>query len=389
MVKSIQLAVVLFLIVCCSGYVCAEEGAEEGAGGAAKKRAQPRDVDLALCLDTSGSMEGLINGARDKLWKVVAELGRARPAPRLRVALLTYGGPDHASTGHVIVRQDFTEDLDTLSETLFALRTKGGTEYVGRVLHYALRDLSWSDSSLSDSGGALRIVFVAGNESADQDQERPFRKVVAEAVKREVRVNAIYCGGADDEIAAGWREVAALGKGKFAAIDHNHGTIEVATPFDKELAELSRQLNGTYLFYGADRKAKKSRQEEVDKSASKAGAGIAAERAAAKAGALYRKRDDLVDDAREKGFDLGRIAEKDLPDELKKLDPEARKAHLDKKAKERTALQTKIKELSAKRAAHIQKEMQTRGLDDSKALDRVLRDTIRDQAKDAGFEFDK
>ncbi len=373
MIQLIRVFVVLALIVGCSGLAAADEAA---------KKPQPRVVEIALCLDTSGSMEGLIEAAREKLWKVVAELARAKPTPTLRVALLTYGGPGNSATGHVIVREDFTEDLDTLSETLFALRTNGGVEYVGRVLHYALNDLSWSDRADS-----LRIAFVAGNESADQDRDRPFRKVVKRAVERKVRVNAVYCGGADDAVAAGWREVAALGKGKFASIDHNQ-KVELSTPFDKELAKLSRDLSGTYLFYGADRKTKKRRQEDSDKSAGAAGAGIAAERAAAKAGALYRKRDDLVSDARLRGFDLGRVAEKDLPEELKELSPAERKAHLEKKAEERADLRAKIRALSARRAAYIEAEMSKRGLDDSKLLDRALRDAIRDQARAAGFTFE-
>src|SRR5262245_51195249 len=127
-----------------------------------------RSIDLALCLDTSGSMEGLIDAARRKLWEIVNVLGTARPQPVLRVALLTFGSEGSEETGWVLVQTPFTTDLDLVSEKLFALKTRGGTEYVGRVVKRAVEGLTW--------GGAdsVKILFVAGNESADQDRAAPF-----------------------------------------------------------------------------------------------------------------------------------------------------------------------------------------------------------------------
>ena len=134
--------------------------------GPAPAPAKPRPVDLVICLDTSGSMEGLINAARQKLWSVVSELATAKPTPDLRVALLTYGSPGNVEAGHVVLQSDLTRDLDLISEKLFALTTSGGREYVGRVVWHALEHLTWSD------GDAVKLLFVAGNESADQDPVR-------------------------------------------------------------------------------------------------------------------------------------------------------------------------------------------------------------------------
>jgi hypothetical protein len=145
-------------------------------------------------------------------------------------------------------------------------------------------------------GGRRRhILFVAGNESADQDRAAPFREVVAHAAGLGVRVNAIARGGADDGDAAGWREVAALGKGRYASIDHNQGTVAVATPFDKDLERLSRAMNGTYLGYGRKAEEAKERQSAQDGNAAAAPAAGAA-RAASKASGLYDASGwDLVD----------------------------------------------------------------------------------------------
>ena len=342
-----------------------------------------KPVDLVICLDTSGSMQGLINAARQKLWSVVSELATAKPTPDLRVALLTYGSPGNDEAGHVILQSDLTRDLDLISEKLFALGTRGGEEYVGRVVAHALGHLTWSKSD------SVRILFVAGNESADQDKVKPFREQAKAAVARAIVVNAIYCGGADDSDATGYRELAALGKGRFAHIDHDHGTVAVVTPYDKELAELSGAINRTYVAYGLVAKEARARQVAQDENAEAAGASAAAERASAKAGKLYRNGAwDLVDKMEEEGFDLAKIPEADLPEDLKKIEPAKRLAWLEEKKTERSKIQARILDLTKKRDAHVKVEMDKQQLDDSRALDRALKDAIREQAAEGGFEFD-
>jgi hypothetical protein len=351
--------------------------AARGAGVPAPRK----PIDLVLCLDTSGSMTGLIHAARQKMWEVVNELAAAKPMPRLRVALLTYGSPGNDEAGHVVLQTDLTEDLDLVSERLFALGTSGGNEYVGRVVRTALERLSWAD------GDAAKILFVAGNESADQDRAAPFREVVKTALGRGVRVNSIYCGNPDDADAPGWREVASLGGGRYASIDHNAGTVAVATPFDKELEELSKRINGTYVAYGRDAAKARERQTAQDANAAAAPAAGAA-RAESKGSDLYRNPTwDLVDRMDEAGFDLATLPDDQVPEEMKKLDLAGRREFLAKKKAERADLKTRIQELGAKRQAHVKAEMEKRGLDDSKALDRAVRDAVREQAAAKGFEF--
>ncbi|HVP73894.1 MAG TPA: vWA domain-containing protein, partial [Phycisphaerales bacterium] len=143
-----------------------------------------RIVELAICLDTSGSMEGLINAARVKLWEIVNDLALAKPTPRLRVALLTYGNDGHnAENGWVNIDIGFTEDLDMVSKQLFALTTNGGTELVGRVLKAAGERLDWNASD-----DVLKLIVVAGNESADQDTTFNFRDVCKATISKGVMI---------------------------------------------------------------------------------------------------------------------------------------------------------------------------------------------------------
>ena len=224
--------------------------------------AEPRGVELAILLDTSGSMSGLIEAAKQKLWAMVNDLALAEPTPQLRVALLTFGNDGHnPEDGWVKVQTPFTDDLDLVSQRLFDQTTNGGTEYVGRVLQSA-GQLEWDPSDRT-----LKLIILAGNESADQDQEAPFRDMCRKLIGNGIIINAIYCGSAADNIAPAWREVARLADGQFASIDQNQGTIVVETPFDEQLGALSTALNATYLPFGAGGAAGLANQSAQDANA--------------------------------------------------------------------------------------------------------------------------
>ena len=302
-----------------------------------------RPVDLVLCIDTSNSMDGLIESAKLKLWDVVNELAKVKPTPILRVALYNYGNDNFtAESGWVKQELELTTDLDAVYAKLNGLKTRGGTELVARVTRQAIKDLKWSDDAK-----ALKLVFVCGNESASQDKQYTLAEVAKQAKDKGVYVNTIYCGPANNPEAAEWKEFAVLGGGRYGNIDQNKSAAQqvVATPHDKDLAELSGKLNRTYVFYGKDRAALAENQKAQDDNAAKAGAGVAAARGQTKAEALYRNDFDLLDRMKgDKAFDVKKLADAELPDELKKLKPEEREGYLKKKGEERDAVQKQIQE---------------------------------------------
>jgi hypothetical protein len=343
---------------------------------------EPRTVDLAICLDTSGSMSGLINAAKQKLWAVVNELALAEPTPKLRVALLTFGNDGHqAENGWVRIDSDLTDDLDLISQKLFALTTNGGTEYVGRVLNYA-EQLSWHPSD-----DAMKLIVVAGNESADQDQEVPFPGVCKTLITRGIMINSIYCGPATDAIAPGWAEVARLADGQFASIDQDHGTIVVESPFDEQLATLSGSINETYVPFGTRGAAGSANQSEQDANAQKLNSAASASRARTKGQALYFCSWDLVDACAAGQVKLEEVAAEELPDNMQSMTGAQRVAFVEEMGRKRAEIKQQIAELSAKRDAFVQQEMQRQALDDSKGLDSVIRRAVREQAREKGLSF--
>ena len=359
------------------------------AGVGTARAADPtpgRPVDLVLCIDTSNSMDGLIESAKLKLWDVVNELAKVKPTPILRVSLYQYGNDNiPAESGWVKQELELTTDLDAVYAKLNALKTRGGTELVARVTRQAIADLKWSDDAK-----ALKLVFVCGNESASQDKQYSLAAVAKQAKDKGVIVNTIYCGPANNPEAADWKEFAVLGGGRYGNIDQNKTAAQqvVATPHDKELAELSGKLNKTYVFFGKERENLAANQVAQDKNAAAAGPGVAAARGQTKAEALYRNEFDLLDKMKSDAkFDVKKLADAELPDELKALKPEEREGYLKKKGDERDVVQKQIGELSVKRAKFIEEESKKKPKNPAdQAFDESLRATIRAQAKDKGFE---
>lgn len=344
---------------------------------------ESRVIDLAICLDTSGSMDGLIDSAKQRLWSIVNDLALADPAPELRVALLTYGNDGHdAENGWVRVDSELTGDLDKISQQLFALQTNGGTELVGRVLSVATGKLNWSQDP-----HALKLAVVAGNESADQDSVVSFRDACAAAIKNGIMVNSIYCGNPADAEAPLWKEVSQRADGHFATIDHQNGTLAIDTPFDEQLVALTSSVNPTYIPYGESGASSWANQTLQDSNAISLNNDAAASRALCKNSVLYVCGWDLVDASKQEGFDLAAIAVEELPEEMRTMTLEERRAHIAAAAQKRAEIQRQIAEVGAQREVWLQAEMQRLSLDETSSFDHQLRTAIRAQVSQKGFRF--
>lgn len=340
-------------------------------------------VDLVIALDVSGSMDGLIDSARQRLWDIVGELGQAQPTPDLRIALLSYGSPAYgAQSGYVRIDQHFTRDLDAVSETLFAYTTNGGDEYVARVAQSALTGLQWSEGK-----DALRLLYVAGNESAEQDPMVTLADVGSLANDMGVSINAIYCGTDGDAIAQTWQGVANLSQGMYASIDQNAAAVaQVATPYDAELNALNKKLNETYIATKSG-ESKRANAYAQDRNATAMSSQAAASRVVAKASKLYRADDwDLVD-AVAGGQSLEEVSEDELPEEMVAMEPEEREAYVQEKAEQRAELQSQVAELAEQRQQFIVEERKNRAEEGVQGFDDALSQSLKTQAAAKGINL--
>ncbi len=342
-------------------------------------------IDLVIALDVSGTMKPLIDSARVKLWEVINDLATAEPTPSLRVALLTYGNQTGTpASGWVRVESDLTADLDLISERLFALRSRGAEEYVGRVIKTAIEELSWSDSSQ-----ALRFLFVAGNEPADQDDDFDFRRMSEAARSEGIVLSAVFCGRPEHRDASSWREMAELAQGEFAAIDHRGPVWVESSPVDGELAELGALLNDTYVPLGKEGKARKKSRAKQDDNARRLGPAVAATRAQTKATPLFASNWDLVDAVQAGRVDLATLDERELPRSLRGMTAEERQIFVDEMRELRDELRLRIAALGIERQRTISEKLAAAGYNaaPSRSFDQVLRRTIRERAQEKGFLF--
>ncbi len=298
-----------------------------------------RDVDIVLCLDTSNSMDDLIDSARARLWDVVNEVAEVEPEANLRVGLLSYGTPSAGgeATGFVVLQTELTSDLDELYNTLWALTTNGGDEYVGWVLDDALERMPWSTSD-----DAARLVFVAGNESALQGSKDPIA-IAKAAHERGFRINTLYAGDQRRGVGEHWDDVAEAGAGTFTAISLQDGLLQVQTPHDAEIQRLNDELNATYVPFGRQGAAKKARQEAQDRNAQHLGIGSATTRALAKGTAMYKNADwDLVDAVEQGEVELAEVPIEALPAPMQSMTEPERAAYVTEQAAKREAIKQRL-----------------------------------------------
>jgi hypothetical protein len=301
------------------------------------------------------------------------------------MAILTYGNPSYgAQTGYVRIDMPFTRDLDAINRTLFSFGTNGGDEYVARVIHRSLTDLDWSDDA-----DALKILFVAGNEEADQDPEMSVGFVSKVAANNGIAVNTLYCGGENDAIVAGWREFSTLTNGLFASINQDAAAVaNVATPMDEQLAELNKELNETYVAYGKDGEQHKANQVEQDRNTAKMSAPSIASRTLTKIGELYdNAKWDLVD-AFESGAPVAEMEPEDLPEPMQTMNVEERQEYVQELADKRQAVSARIQEIGQRRDDYIDAERARLAGDADAGLDAAIVNGVRELAEKKGFEFE-
>lgn len=342
-------------------------------------------VRIALLLDTSNSMDGLINQAKAQLWDIVNEFTYARcgdhERPRLEIALYQYGN-DNLSSREGYIQQviGFSSDLDEISERLFSLSTNGGEEFCGQVIHTSLRQLNWG-SNPDD----LKMIFIAGNEPFTQGK-LDYRDAASQAKEKDVVVNTIFCGDYHQGIQTQWQKGALMTGGEYMAIDHNKHVVQIATPFDAIIIQLNAKLNKTYIAYGARGAYKSAAQVAQDDNAMEMEEAVAVKRAVSKSSRLYNNSSwDLVDASRERNFDLGKVDKKALPPALQQKSEAQLGAYIKEKKKERSDIQKKIQELNSKREAYIaeQQEQQTG------ELENAMLNAIKKQASQKNFTWDK
>lgn len=332
--------------------------------------APPPRVEVAFVLDTTGSMSGLIDGAKRRIWSIARRIGEGRPRPDLRIALVGYRDVGDAYVTRV---HPFSADLDEVYQSLSSFRAEGGgdgPEHVTAALRDAVERLAWSRD-----GRVLRVIFLVGDAPPHTEyQDGDFRPYLAAARQRGILVDTLQCGS-DSRTAAVWQEIANAGQGHYARIDADGGMNATVTPYDAELARLGAELSSTVVISGAARDRAAAESKLAARRAMPAT--VAAEAAGYIASAPRVAAADLVDRPVEE--QRAQIKAGNAPALLGKTEAEAL-AELDARKAKREALQKKIQDVQKKRDAAL-------AATESDGFDAEVVATLKERAKKVGIAY--
>ncbi len=350
------------------------------------KTAENNKIQVALLLDTSSSMDGLIDQAKSRLWNIVNTLTTLKhlgKTPDIEIALYEYGN-DGLSEKSNYIRQvtPLTNDLDLISEKLFALQTNGGEEYCGAVIQDATKKLQWAKETNN-----MKLIYIAGNEGFDQGSIS-YKEAISFALKNDIYVNTIFCGNSQEGINSFWKNGADYGKGKYFNIDSNQSIQYVSTPYDDQISKCNERINTTYISYGAKGLSKKMNQETQDNNAKEVSSANYAERAVSKSKAVYKNESwDLVDKVKVDAKAISKIKKEELPTELQNKSNAELEVIVIQKTTERESIQKEIGELGKKRQLYIDTEAKkTKSRDD---LGNAISTSIVALAKVKGYTVEK
>ena len=346
-------------------------------------------IDVVFVLDTTGSMSGLIQTAKEKIWSIASTMAAAQPTPEIRIGLVGYRDRGDAYVTKTI---DLSGDLDSVYAALMDFQAGGGgdtPESVNQALNDAVNKMSWSDKDQ-----AYQVIFLVGDAPPHMDyqDEMQYPAIIAAARERGIVVNAIQCGDMAGTIAP-WTAIASLGSGTFFQVEQSGSAVAYTTPFDAELAELSARLDATRLYYGSDtdKEAAAAKVAATEKLSTLASDEARARRAAfnvSAAGERNRLGENELVDAISKGeLVLEDLAVEELPAAIAAMSPEEQHAHVAQLADERAELQGRMRELAESREDYIrQKVEEDGGAEDS--LDQKLYEAIADQARIVGLDYE-
>jgi len=367
-------------------------------------------MEIVFVVDTTGSMGGLIDGAKKTIWSIVNDVSAAQPKPEIKIGFVAY-----RDKGDVYVTQDheLTSDLDSAFSTLQKFSADGGgdrPEHVSAGLHDAVFKMNWTPGGSADKA-LYQAIFLVGDcpPHTDYNDGLDYKVEADKAAQKGIFVNTIRCGDAADTEAV-WLDIAKRGNGNYFSIAQTGGVVSIDTPFDSEMVKLGAMLETTTI-------ARRGMEAERNRSFASAGIrvgrpgdgaaapSLATMRADVSSGAVYGYSGknnyiarqafnarsgqlyaafDLVTDV-VNGRKITDIKDTEWPADLKKKPLAERRALLEKKVSERKDIQAKLIALETKRNAFLRAQADKSGA--ASGFDQKMVRALKKQAAKDGFKY--
>ena len=349
-------------------------------------RAQQPIIDVVFVLDTTGSMGGLIEGAKQKIWMIANQIAQAQPAPIVRMGLVGYRdrGDDYVTTITAL-----TEDIDTVYADLMAYKAQGGgdtPESVNEALFTAVERLEWTQQD-----GSLKLIYLVGDAPPKMGykDDVKYQASCKFAKEKGININTIQCGNLDGTQEF-WQEISQLANGAYAKIEQSGGVVAISTPYDKQLAQWDTDMRETMLDYGDGemkfyQSAKRDRSSGISRGASPE---AAADRAVYNSTSAGRKnalgKQELVDDISTGVITFDEVKNDQLPEEMQSMSEEELKAEVENRKTKRDEITKNVKELAAKRAEYLRDNQPKAGMN---GFDQKVIEALIEQGGRAGIDF--
>lgn len=345
----------------------------------AVKDARPT-LEVVFVLDTTSSMGGLIEGAKEKIWSIASRMATGKPTPRIKVGLVAFRD---RGDEYITKRFDLTDDLDAVYRNLKAFRAEGGgdgPEHVGQGLGEAVQLMSWSQDAKT-----AKMIFLVGDAPPHDDYNDQFnsQKMAKAAIAKGIVVNTIRCGAqADTE--ASFRSIALLADGRFDSIGQTGGMVAVVTPFDGELAKLNGAVADTSVYAGrADARAEgdsyKAEQKAMAPSAAADRLSFRGSSGLSASGGGSLRAVDLTA-APEK---VAAMKDAELPENLRKMPKDKQVEYLKQQQEQRKQLESQVAELNKKRDQWVSKNAAPK----KDSFDDRVFEAVKKKAADVGVAY--
>ena len=338
-------------------------------------------IDAVFVLDSTGSMGGLIQTAKDKIWAIANTMAQAQPTPEIRIGFITYRD---RGDQYITKISELTSDLDTAYSDLMSTKAGGGgdtPESVNQALNEAVHKFSWSKDK-----DAYKVVFLVGDAPPHMDYEQDVKYYLScnEATKRGITVNTIQCGNMKNTEKV-WKEIAKLGSGDYFKVDQNGGSVAVTTPYDKDISQTSQKLDQKKVYWGNRRelgrlKAKKETQRNISEKSSLSSLAQRAEYNMSSAGKYNNESKNDICKLSES--EIKKISKKELPSEMQAMDEAEQIDYVSKLKNEQNETEKKLKDLTLKRRNYLAKKAKEVASSDKSNFENSVFRSIRKQAKE-------
>ena len=354
-------------------------------------RSEGATMEMVFVLDTTGSMGGLLTGAKQRIWGIVNEVMQTSSLSSVKVGLVAYRDRGDQYITQVL---PLTEDLDKVYSALMEYQAAGGgdeEENVRRALAQGVAEAGWSQPSANHA----QILFLVGDAPPHDYADEPDPLTTADlAVKQGIIVNTIQCGTSATTKQV-WEAIARRGQGQYFLIPLNGGVETISTPYDEQLSQLGTRLGGTFVAYGGGagaegesyRAARKEVSARVEFSIAASSAPIAkADRSLNKALNSKAYIGDLLQDIENGSTKLDAVKSEDLPSDLQKLSAEERAKEIEKRLAERKEIRKQILSLSKQRTEYIAAEQRKRNGGVHNGFDVAVSGALRHQLAKKGIK---